>query len=239
VVRLDDRTTLLQLADGQLSGVRHFRAGAVDNALIDGAVGNAARGEISGHADAVAAAYAGTGAPPLLQSDDTRALQRERAQRSLRNAVISTAALLVLAAGLELWGVHRELDAVRRERETLRPQIASTLVGRTTVETAYRQLAALAKASQSAPHCSDVITELSQKLPDDAYLTGFRSRGDTVVVDGLAVRASRAFGALEQTTGLTGVRAVAPVRREAPEGAPAMERFTFGARIRRATGGAQ
>jgi Tfp pilus assembly protein PilN len=97
------------------------------------------------------------------------------------------------------------------------------------VEAAFRQLATLGAAQRTAARWSEVVAALSDKLDEDAYLTAFRGRGDSVVVDGLAEHAARAFDAVEKTPGLVSVRAAAPVRREAPSGGPALERFTIAA----------
>ena len=65
----------------------------------------------------------------------------------------------------------------------------------------------------------------------DAYLTSLRGRDDSVTVDGVARRASKAFYSLVDTPGLTGVYAPAPMRLESPQGGPALERFTVAARV--------
>ena len=269
LVTHDDRTDLLQVGDGRLSGVRHFRAGAADAALIgdtirasmngtSGAVGRVAAIGTSGprgalgralsasgitlvapatewavaaeSSDLLAAAFAGPHAAPVLVTELARADVAERARRATRRVAMAGAALVLLSAAFELWGVKRELAAVEAQRAAIRPQIASTLVGRTTVETAFRQLAALNAAERTAPRWSDIIAGLAENLGQDAFLTAFRGRGDSVVVDGLAVRAARAFDAMEKTAGLTGVNAAAPVRRESPSGGEAMEHFTIAAR---------
>jgi len=183
------------------------------------------------HPDVIAAAFAGHAAQPLLESDEVRASGEEELKYAVRWAGIGAAALFVVAALFQLWGVHRELGAVRQQRSALRSEVAATLVGRTSVETAFRQLATLAAAQRTAPRWSAIVAGLSDKLGEDAYLTAFRGRGDSVVVDGLASHAARAFDAVEKTPGLTGVRAAAPVRREAPSGGPAMERFTIAAQV--------
>jgi hypothetical protein len=187
---------------------------------------------ISDHPDALAAAFGGPRAEPQLESDDARTVREVRGRRTFIRTLIGAAALFVLAALLELWGAYRELGAVERQRAELRSQVTATLVGRTSVETAFRQLAALNTSQRSAARWSVVLMALSQQLPEDAYLTAFRGRGDSVIVDGLAKHAARAFDAVERTTGLVNVRAAAPVRREAPSGGPAMEHFTIAARRR-------
>ncbi len=130
--------------------------------------------------------------------------------------------------------MRRELAAVRAEREAIRPQLSTTLVGRTTVETAFRQVAALTAEQHDAPLWSSVLADLSRQLPPESYLTGFRGRADTVGIDGLAESAARVFDAVERIPRLQDVRATSPVRREStPEGV-ALERFQLSALLGRA-----
>lgn len=271
-----EHVELLQIARGQLSVVRRFRAGTLDIerivgacSTVDGTVllagtagpraelstalasrGVAARtpaatsAELLDDADALAAAYAEAALAPELVTDTVR-VARARRVRSLTTRIAVAAGLLLLLAGaLQLWDVRRELAVVRAERDTLRPQLAATLVGRTTVETAFRQLAVLAAADRDAPQWSAVIGGISSELPLESYLTGFRGRADTVGIDGLALYAARVFDAVEQVPQLSGVRASAPVRRETSAEGEALERFQLTALRKRTandstTGGAR
>jgi hypothetical protein len=265
----EDRTELLQLEQGRLSGVRRFRAGAADAALVAEAIGAsgdspkvrgvarvtavgvsaqrtdlaralAAGGltvtpapaewaERANHADAIAAEFAGPNAAPLLRSEATFASKREQIRRVVTRMTAAAAVLLLLAAVFELWGAKRQLRAVQADRAAVKPQLSVTLVGRTSVETAFRQLAALASTQRAAPRWSGVVAELGVRLDSHAYLTSLRARDDSVVVEGIAVSAARAFDSMVQTPGLANVRAAAPVRRESPQGAPAQERFSIAA----------
>jgi len=180
----------------------------------------------------LAAHFAGTEIGPSLRSEDTVSQERAAITKLTWRVAAVAAGLFVAAAGIELWGVHRQLGIVRAEREKIRPQIASTMVGRTTVDAAYRHLTALAAIERKSPHWSTVISTLTEAIPDDAFLLAVRTRDDSVIVDGLAQRARRVFDALEQADGLTGVRAAAPVRRELQEGgAEALEHFAIAARV--------
>ena len=180
----------------------------------------------------VAAHFSGSEVGPQLRSEDSVALERARLNTVTWRVFATAAALFVLAAGIELWGVHRQLRLVREERARIRPQIASTMVGRTTVDAAYRHLTALAGVERVAPRWSAVIGTLSDAIPEDAFLLSIRTRDDSVVVDGLAERARRVFDALEKADGLVGVKAAAPVRRELQEGGTeALEHFAIAARV--------
>jgi hypothetical protein len=181
--------------------------------------------------DLLAAHFAGPAHGPLLQTEDAVAFERGAARRATVFVAGAAAVLLLVAAGLELWGVHRELTAVRDERARIRPQIAATLVGRNTVETAYQHLGALNSVERTSPRWSVVIAALADAMPEDAFITGLRIRGDSVVIEGLADHAARVFDALEQAPGLANVRSAAPVRRELQEEGDAKERFTIAARV--------
>lgn len=102
------------------------------------------------------------------------------------------------------------------------------------MEEAYRRVAELVAAERAAPAWSSVLGDFAARVPEDAHLTGFRARGDSLVVDGLAGSASLVFQALEESPALANLRASAPVRRQAPEGSDPMERFTISA-VRRST----
>jgi hypothetical protein len=273
LVCAEDRTELLQLDQGRLSGVRRFRGGAADAALVAdaitasddspngrgtarvAAVGVSAQrndltralaaaglavthapaewAERANHADAIAAEFAGPNAAPLLRSDATLASRREQIRRMVTRMTAAAAVLLLLSGLLALWGAKRQLRAVQADRAAIKPLLSATLVGRTSVETAFRQLAALAAAQRGAPRWSGVIGELGVRLDSHAYLTSLRARDDSVVVEGIAVSAARAFDSMVLTPGLTNVRAAAPVRRESPQGGPAQERFSIAAEVAR------
>ncbi|MES2176728.1 MAG: PilN domain-containing protein [Gemmatimonadota bacterium] len=187
--------------------------------------------EAAGEPERLAATFAASAADLAFRSDDDRAVQQQSAKRVALYLSAAAVVLLVLSAGLALWGVRRQLNAVANERAALRPQLSTTLVGRTSVETAYRQLAALNVAERAAPQWTVVLVRIADHLDVDSYLTSFRGRGDSVVVEGIADHAAKVFTDLEETPGLTNIRAAAPVRREAPNGAEATQRFTIAAHL--------
>jgi hypothetical protein len=270
VVAHDDRTDVLHLDDGRLTGVRRFRAGAFEASLVadtlrePGAAitqpvpvglfgrpsprGELARAladqrinaqappqswaEIADTPDLLAAHFAGSVNGPVLRSFEARAMDRDAARKTTLGVLSAAALLFVLAGAVELWGVHRELDQVRADRARIKPQIAATFVGRTTIEAAYGHLATLTTAERAAPHWSAVLTTVTAALPDNAHLIGVRMRGDSIVMEGFAPHAARVFDALERVPDLTHIRAGAPVRREVQEDKTALEHFTIAALVR-------
>jgi len=262
LVAHEDRTDLLQIEDGRLTGVRRFRAGGADASMIADAVGPTARIGVAGSsgerraisaalaavnvttstpsgewsaaaedADVMAAQFAGTDVGPTLRTEGAVAADKASARKMTLIIAGAAAALFLAAAGIQLWGVHHQLALVRAERAKLKPQLSSTLVGRTTVDATYRHLAALATSERNAPRWSSVIAALSESVPEDAHLTAIRARSDSLIVDGLAQHAARVFDALEKTHGLVEVKAASPVRRELQDGGSTLDHFVIGARV--------
>lgn len=256
-----DRADLLALVDGRLAGVRRFRgpadaaaiaaaatagrpvgvAGPADAAAAMAAALGAAGvhtllpearwRDLSERPDALAARFAADATDLRIESEETRAQQRAMAGRAAAWMAGAAAALLVLAGAIHFVGVRRELAAVQAERARIRPQVDASLVGRSSVDAAYRQVAALAGVSRSATRWSLIMAALTDHLPEDASLTALRARGDSLFLDGVALQAAPVFDAVARTPGLDGVRATAPVRRDAIEGEVPLEHFSLGARL--------
>lgn len=257
VVR-ESRADLLPLAGGALAGVRRFRAvgdaaqvarivgrdaplgvlGAPElatpivRALAEqGVTARVTDGRTAGDADTLAARHAADALALRIRSDEARESDRRAERRTAWLTAAGAAALLVVAAAIHALGIRRELASVRAERAAIRPQVEATLAGRTSVDAAYRDVSALATAARNAPRWSHVLGAVTEGLRDDASLTAFRARGDSIFLDGVAERAAPIFDDLARVAGVTGVRATAPVRREAAEGEQPLEHFSIGARI--------
>jgi hypothetical protein len=263
LVAHEDRTDLLQLIDGRLVGLRHFRPAGGDAPMIADTIGPAARVGVLGSVtprrelaaalnglgirvttpsgqwtvaaerpDHLAAQFAGSEIGPSLRSEDSVRLEASEARRVTRMVACAAAVLFAAAAGIQLWGVHHQLARVRAARDRIRPEIASTMVGRTTVEAAYQHLSTLNAIERETPQWSTVIGLLTDALPDDAHLMALRTRDDSVIVDGVADHAARVFDALVRVHQLNGVKAAAAVRREIQEGgSDALEHFVIAARV--------
>lgn len=187
-------------------------------------------GGAASNPSAIAAAFAVPASGPLFRTEDVRASSRGDAWRATRLVAAAALILVMFGAAMQLWGVRRQLQAVRDQRASLAPRLSTTLAGRSSLETAYRMVSALSVAQRGVPEWSRTLVGLSDAVPDDAYLTAFRTRGDSVIVEGLAVHASAVFDAMEQLPGLANVRAASPVRREVQDDRAALEHFTIAAR---------
>jgi Tfp pilus assembly protein PilN len=213
------------------SRARHELAAALNVYGVNASVAAGEWSSASDRPELLAAHFAGGDAGPTLRADNDVAVQRAGARRLARNLAGAAAALLLLAAGIELWGVKRQLAQVRAERERLRPEIASTLLGRSTVDATYRELTSLNAIERAAPHWSSVLVTLSESVPEDAFLTAIRAREDSLIIDGMAPHAKKVFDAMQTTSGLLDVKASAPVRRETQDDGVSLEHFAIAARV--------
>jgi len=181
--------------------------------------------------DALAARFA-TDANGLEFRSDAH-VERDRAgvRRAAWWVLGAAAATLVLTAFAYYAGVQRELSHVQAGRAAIHSQVEATLVGRSSVDAAYRQVAGLATTARNARRWSAVLVDLAAQLPIDASLTAVRARGDSIFIDGVAERAAPVFDAVARMPGVTAVRATAPVRREAIEGELPLEHFSLAAQL--------
>ena len=218
------------------SRARHELAAAlnvfgVNASVSSGGSGGGEWSSVSDRPELLAAHFAGGDAGPTLRAENDVAIERAGARRLAWYLASAAAVLALVSAGIELWGVKHQLAEVRAERARLRPEIASSLVGRSTVDATYRELSALNAVERAAPHWSSVIVTLSESVPEDAFLTTIRAREDSLIIDGMAPHAKKVFDAMERTSGLLDVKSSAPVRRETQDDGVSLEHFAIAARV--------
>jgi Tfp pilus assembly protein PilN len=177
-----------------------------------------------------AATHADHGQPRLVTAQRAATL---RAAARTRAALLAVAAVLLVlgAAFVELWGVERELEAVRARRAALRAEVAPLLVLRDSLDALADRSRAIDALEADAPTWSPALLDLALLLPEDAHVTGLRTAGDTLVADAVANRAGAALQALRGSAVLRDVRLRGVVEREMSQGSTARERFTFTAHV--------
>jgi len=155
----------------------------------------------------------GTGAPDFAPE-----IPRRRATR--RGLAFALACALLAGAGIWLhWVV---VDRQQQVRDTLRTAVTASLekVRRANaLDTQISELTAslMSPFSRRADQVSplDLLDSISEILPDDAYITGFRWSDGQVVMTGIASDASALIRLLEGSPLLSEVRFSAPVARDA------------------------
>ena len=252
VIRDERGVDVVRVDRGEIVGVRRFRVGDDLTARVQGALAElgaerastAAIGvgaaELShssrplGDGDSpaeLAAAMAARARGPELLPDAARRERRATVVRHARRLALGAAGLLLFSAGVELWGLHRQLAAVRRERAKLSAAVARAIVSRDSATALEAQLDALSAETRTAPRWTGVIADLTQQLPDDAHLLSLTAMGDSVAIVGEAAHAADVFEALRRDARVAGVRADAPIRREFTADRTPVERFSVTARL--------
>lgn len=168
----------------------------------------------------------------LFRTEEMRIADRNKRNRVAYSLFGAAAILYLGAAGLQLWDVERELAAVQAKRAALTPQLATTLLGRATVETVSGQLAMLAASERESPQWSNIIADFTKHLPLEAHLKGFRGWADSVRFDGLAEKAADVYPALAKAETFGGIKAAAAVRLEPQPDGSTLEKFTLVAKLK-------
>lgn len=155
----------------------------------------------------------GAGAPDFAPE-----IPRRRAARG----GLALALACLLLAGSSIWLYRVAVDRQQQIRDTLRTAVAASLekVRRANaLDTEIAELTAslLSPFARRADQVSplQLLDSISEILPDDAYLTGFRWNDGQVVMTGMAGDASALIRLLEGSPLLSEVRFSAPVARDA------------------------
>ncbi len=184
---------LLPLAQGRLEAPPEFFA--LREAAVLPAVGAA-----------LGAVREGTVAVNFLR-DDGRGVEGGR-------WLLSAVLMLLLVVISFAWGVSVVArDAMRRveleaEIERLRPQESAIKQLAKDGEDVRRQIEILVEDRNR--HAVDYLHEITEKLPDDAYLTTFRLRGAQIQLDGFARAASELIPKLEESPRFKNVKFGSP-----------------------------
>jgi hypothetical protein len=130
-----------------------------------------------------------------------------------------------------MWGLHRKLHVTTNRREALAKVVTQALADRTALEDLESRLTALAAAESRSRDWLEVMAEIAEVLPSDAYLDAFHASGDTLVLAGNAVDASAAFAGLRKAALIRGIRANEPISRVVQDGGQTVERYSLTAQL--------
>jgi hypothetical protein len=181
---------------------------------------------------AVAAEHAGAmRAHPLELLSACRRAERRRATRRFAALLSAAAALgVLLAAGVDYWGMNRELAALHTRRAAIAPQLARTMRTRDSLTALSSVVTTLRTLDANVPSWSGFFTDLADYLPRDAHLDAFRAVGDSVAMVGVAHEAATVFQGLERMPRLTSVRADGAIRQDVSATGVVREHFGVSAR---------
>jgi hypothetical protein len=188
------------------------------------------RGQRFDSAASAAASFAHVAAMEL--TPPTLAAERRRRDRAIgARAAVAAIALLAGVAGVELWGVQRELDAVRTRRAEIHDAVVPLLAARDSLSRLEEWAGKVAVLDDQSPRWSRALFDIALLLPEDAHLTILQTSGDTLRAEVVGLRAGEALQALRPAASLTGIRMQGVVERDLEEGTTSTERFRFSARL--------
>jgi hypothetical protein len=146
------------------------------------------------------AAYGAALLPEETLSLAPAAARQAQRRRIGRRAVAMSAAAGILAcsaAGAFLWGLQREINAVKAQRQGIAPGVESALELRRAAGGVADRLAAIAAIEETAVVWTPAVAALAKALPDSAYLVAMTADGVQLRLAGIARSASSVVPALE------------------------------------------
>lgn len=164
---------------------------------------------------------------PLALVDDDAAAPASPASagRWVRRLALAAGLLLVAGVGYRLW-LERALAVVRADRTALEATLAAR-----GLRTGPGDVATVARAASDslAAHTpwSVILDDVATRLPTGAWVRTLAARGDSLVLEGIADDAGRAWAALDASPRLRGVAVRGPVRRERAVDGTVSERFAL------------
>lgn len=164
---------------------------------------------------------------PALRLDELRLAARRQTQRRSAIVSVATACILAVTAGLHLWSVHRQLDAVRAQRQALAAPVAEVLAARQRIAGVRSLLESVGRLEEGAPRWTVELASLADALPRTAYLESLNGDGNRLRLVGFAASATEVVPALERSPRFSGAALAAPVRHDA-----ALERESFDVTVR-------
>ncbi|MGH7572641.1 MAG: PilN domain-containing protein, partial [Gemmatimonadota bacterium] len=179
----------------------------------------------------LAAAFASRVKAPRLVPVEIRAAIRRRSRRQALALAGGGALLLALAGVVEIWGLHREVNAVAARRASLAAEVRAALGAGDSLVSGIEKLITLGELERETSRLSLALPEVTEHLPRTSYLESFTARADTLLLTGAAERAAVVFEGLQKSQGIEAVQSEGPIRRDEAEEGVMRESFTLSARI--------
>jgi len=144
-------------------------------------------------------------------------------------------ALIAIAIGLAAAQVHLEFRQQARLLAAYETQLSESRGAALRVEELREEVSQLiartryvAQRKQAHPLVSEMLSEVTQRLPDDTWVSQFQVKGDRVTLSGYSASASALIEGLEASEMLSQVRFTSPITLDSRFG---VERFNLAAGI--------
>lgn len=140
---------------------------------------------------------------PLLLPPELRRRWRRRIRWRAGGLVGVAVALLALGAGLHLWGIAREAEAVGARRDAMSAEVAEATRARNALDDLAEVLESFAALEAGRVSRTRILALLAEELPPGTYLRSLRVDGPSVELTGISPSAPSLVPALEEVTGVT------------------------------------
>lgn len=224
-VPINNHFEVLEIDGGKLTGVRRYLKEEIPAHqranLIESYAATAAR---------FAPAAKVLGPEVLPEIEYVR--RAEKKKKILRLAGMVAAAALIVIAAVYHTNAKKELKDVMAERAELRASVSQVMDGQTDIAVLSGPVSVLEKIETNSPIWSEVFVDFGGNLPNDAYITTFRGRGDSVSADAYAVKGAAVFEAMNGAKLIDSVRSTGPIRRQQnANSSKPLDQFTIAGQI--------
>jgi general secretion pathway protein L len=144
-------------------------------------------------------------------------------------------ALIVIAIGLAAAQLHLEFRQQARLLAAYEARLAESRAAALRVEKLRMEVSQLlartryvAQRKQAQPLASEMLSEVTRRLPDDTWVSQFQMKGDHITLSGYSASASALIEGLEASEMLSQVRFTSPITLDSRFG---VERFNLAAGI--------
>ncbi|HEX2841003.1 PilN domain-containing protein [Hyphomicrobium sp.] len=148
---------------------------------------------------------------PVTFLDATAAGPRTRNGGWVRKLAVGLLLLAGLATALATWRNERALATLDRQTAEIRKQLGARDDHGNGTGSAAQDVAAVQVRKAHAVPAVVLVDEITQRLPDDTYLSELRLSGRTIELSGLSRRASDLVGTLEKSPYFGDATLTAPV----------------------------
>jgi hypothetical protein len=185
-------------------------------------------------AAALAASFAPRTSGSVLLPDAEREIVRHNRRRATIARVAAVAALAAATALLDLWGVARDRSQIAAERARITRSVGQALAVRESIAVRQERLEAVRAIGTGASRWSELLEDLAEGLPPDAFLVSLDAGGDSLRLEGASGRAAAVFDALTALPGVRSIRPEGAIRQEVRGGDAVSEHFVLAALLARA-----
>jgi Tfp pilus assembly protein PilN len=199
-IRTGSTCTVLRIENRALTAVRRIPANA-DAPTIASAVGAAEESVslLDGVAEEIAARHAGSTSGPFIRNNAEERRARSDAFRSAALLSLTAVILCLAAATLETRNQRLDAAALADHRNAIAANVDAARKQIAGFRKVQDRIESIDRVSQQSVHPADLLAQLGDFLPDNAYVTQLAVTADSANVEIAAPDAAAALGSLRRS----------------------------------------